>query len=172
MRVVQARVSWLKLLLNQLIHDISVHEAVEELHVYPIIKDRLQNGHTLMERGLKEHRKAKRTLVKLDDFSSSLKDTTTEWPEIVVHRLEKLKAILKTHIDFEEKTLFPELQHILTQDELVQLGRTLDNAKHHVPTRPHLKISDQPPLASVVYPVAGVADKMRDKSRSFPTTAK
>ena len=81
------------------INEIKPHFSDEEKYLFPI----LEPGNELVERALKEHRRIRRLFL------------DTKNPERALHRLEEE---LESHIRFEERVLFNEIQNVATPEEL------------------------------------------------------
>jgi len=97
---IKAYTEWFK------IHYLDPHFEAEEEHIFPV----LGNEHELVKRALKEHRRLKRL------FSQ---DTEVE---IALNNIEEE---LESHIRFEERVLFNEIQEIASAEQLA------DIEKHH-----------------------------------------
>tara|TARA_R110002012_G_scaffold26086_1_gene85387 strand:- start:1000 stop:1464 length:465 start_codon:yes stop_codon:yes gene_type:complete len=97
---IKAYTEWFK------IHYLDPHFEVEEEHIFPV----LGNDHELVKRALKEHRRLKRL------FSQ---DTEVE---IALNNIEEE---LDSHIRFEERVLFNEIQEVASAEQLA------DIEKHH-----------------------------------------
>lgn len=78
------------------------HFEVEEKYVFFI----LGNDHELVKRALAEHRKLKRLFKNENEVTKSL---------------GLIEELLETHIRFEERVLFNEIQKIATQKELEEM---------------------------------------------------
>ncbi|MGW1453586.1 hemerythrin domain-containing protein [Salegentibacter agarivorans] len=97
---IKAYTEWFK------IHYLDPHFEAEEKHIFPV----LGNEHELVKRALKEHRRLKRL------FSQ---DTEVE---IALNNIEEE---LDSHIRFEERVLFNEIQEVASAEQLA------DIEKHH-----------------------------------------
>lgn len=97
---IKAYTEWFK------IHYLDPHFEAEEEHIFPV----LGNDHELVKRALKEHRRLKRL------FSQ---DTEIE---IALNNIEEE---LDSHIRFEERVLFNEIQEVASAEQLA------DIEKHH-----------------------------------------
>ncbi|WP_339649461.1 hemerythrin domain-containing protein [uncultured Salegentibacter sp.] len=97
---IKAYTEWFK------IHYLDPHFEAEEEHIFPV----LGNEHELVKRALKEHRRLKRL------FSQ---DTEVE---IALNNIEEE---LDSHIRFEERVLFNEIQEVASAEQLA------DIEKHH-----------------------------------------
>ena len=82
------------------------HFELEEKYVFPI----LGNDHELVKKALSEHRKLRRLFEDSDDASKNL---------------GKIEENLESHIRFEERILFNEIQNTATPKELEEM-----EAKH------------------------------------------
>ena len=80
------------------------HFEMEETHIFPI----LNSDNELVKRGLAEHRRLKRLFEERED------DTKT---------LSKIEEELEKHIRFEERVLFPEIEKVATEAELLQIEK-------------------------------------------------
>lgn len=80
------------------------HFEIEETLIFPILKP----DHELIKRGLEEHRRLKRL------FTQTENDTKT---------LIKIEEELEQHIRFEERILFPEIQKVATDAQLLHVEK-------------------------------------------------
>lgn len=80
------------------------HFETEEKHIFPI----LEHDNELVKRALAEHRRLKRL------FSETETDPKT---------LSKIEEELEQHIRFEERILFPEIQKIATEEQLLHIEK-------------------------------------------------
>lgn len=87
--------------------EIKPHFKIEEMYVFPI----LQAGHPLVLRALMEHEQ----LEKLFDKKSYSQDNLLE-----------ISASLESHIRFEERILFTEIQRVATEEN----WQLLENHHH------------------------------------------
>jgi hemerythrin-like domain-containing protein len=79
------------------------HFETEELHVFSI----LEPNNELVKKALAEHRLLKR-LFEDDD---------------TIHALSKIEEVLDAHIRFEERILFPEIQQVATEMQLLDIEK-------------------------------------------------
>lgn len=80
------------------------HFELEETHIFPL----LGMEHELIQRGLVEHRLLKELFEDQENISKSL---------------SLIEEDLEQHIRFEERVLFPEIQKIATEDDLILIGK-------------------------------------------------
>jgi hypothetical protein len=78
------------------------HFKIEEEYIFPV----LGNHHHLVKRALLEHREIERFVLSETELYQSLKS---------------LEKILESHIRFEERILFNEIQSVATAEQLQQI---------------------------------------------------
>ena len=139
---------------EEIISKLSVHAAVEEQILYPMLRrvDPAQSG--LVDHGLDEHQEIKELLARADGQSA----TDPEVRQLFM----KVKSSVEEHVDEEESKVFPALRNHVDQAELTNLGEKMAKAKTMAPTHPHPNAPNTPPGNLVAGPLAAVADKVRD----------
>lgn len=145
-------------IIRQVVRELSVHAAVEEEAFYPAIKERHPRLRELVLRSLEEHRVAKWLLYELDKAKAD--------DERLLPKAEVLMENIRKHVDEEENDLFPAVQRVLPEEELAQLGLTLERLKKTSPTHPHPRAPDEPPGNLVAGIAAAALDAGRDLVRS------
>ncbi len=140
---------------NQIIRELSVHAAIEEEILYPVVREALPDGDELAQESLQEHHEAKQVLADLDGMSP-------DGPEFD-RRVGQLMKDIEHHVEEEEGEMFPKVQQALDEESLADIGRELEEAKKRAPTRPHAGAPDQPPGIKVAGPAAALIDRLRDK---------
>lgn len=80
------------------------HFDMEESHIFPI----LETNNKLVKLALAEHRRLNRL------FTESTNDARA---------LSKIEEELEQHIRFEERVLFPEIQKVATEAQLLQIEK-------------------------------------------------
>lgn len=141
-------------LVDEMIHELSVHAAIEEQVLYPFIRRELPDGEKLAEEGIREHQEVKELLADLEQFDP--RDAAFD------QRVGELIGDVRHHVDEEETEFFPKLREVASPDELVKLGRRLETAKKFAPTHPHPEAPTTPPGNVVAGAAAAVIDKARD----------
>jgi hemerythrin superfamily protein len=144
-------------LVQTIIQELSVHAAIEEQVLYPVMREALPDGDRLVEEALEEHKEAKEVLAELDgkgpddvDFGSKVRSLIQD---------------VRHHVEEEEGEMLPKLESSLSEDDLEDLGTKLEAAKHGAPTRPHPHAPTTPPANIAAGVVAGVVDRARDAAR-------
>ena len=143
---------------EDIIRKLSIHAAVEEQILYPVLRrvDPAQSG--LVDHSLDEHQEVKELLARADGRPAVD-------PE-VRQLFMKLKSSVEEHVQEEEKKLFPALRDHCDEAELMNLGETMAQAKSMAPTHPHPNAPNTPPGNLLPGPLAAVADKVRDFLRA------
>jgi hemerythrin superfamily protein len=139
---------------EQIIRELSIHAAVEEMILYPMIRKIDPKQNDLVDHSLEEHQEVKELLAKVDGRPAND-------PEIR-QVFATLKSSVEEHVAEEEGKLFPALRSHVKQDELMQLGEQMAKAKATAPTHPHPNAPNTPPGNIVAGPLAAMADKVRD----------
>ncbi|MFD1161673.1 hemerythrin domain-containing protein [Hwangdonia seohaensis] len=80
------------------------HFDMEEVHIFPI----LEQNNELIKKALADHRRIKRLFAETDDDAKTL---------------SKIEEELDKHIRFEERVLFPEIQKVATEVQMLQIEK-------------------------------------------------
>jgi hemerythrin superfamily protein len=134
-------------IVDKVIEHLSVHAVIEEEFVYPAARKAIEEATGLVLEALEEHHLVKVTLWELEKMAPT--------DERFDAKMTVLIESVRHHVEEEENELFPQIREAMTQEELDELGTTLENAKLTAPTRPHPLAPDTPPLNMIVgLPVA------------------
>jgi hemerythrin superfamily protein len=139
---------------EEIIKELSVHAAVEEMILYPMMRKVAPEEEGLVDHSLEEHQEVKELLAKVDGKPAN--------DAAVRQTFGKLKSSVEEHVSEEEGKLFPALRKHVKEDELMQMGEKMAKAKAMAPTHPHPKAPNTPPGNLVAGPFAALADKVRD----------
>lgn len=144
----------IKDLTDKIVHELSVHAAVEEQFVYPFLRAKVDNGDDMADESIDEHKQAKRLL----------SDLESQQPGSTEHRqtLSQLIAAVRHHVEEEENEMFPALRQAADDDTLERLGSVVEKAKGMVPTHPHPLVPGTATAQLVAGPWATIVDKTRD----------
>eukprot|EP00053_Salpingoeca_punica_P024658 m.14087 g.14087 ORF g.14087 m.14087 type:complete len:270 (-) comp7035_c0_seq2:29-838(-) len=146
--------------LDQLVHDLAVHTAVEELVFYPAIQRELGEQDAKLKAAvdslLEEHHAAKTVLDEL--YAMGPKD------ERFHGRAKVLADNVREHVQ-EEEQLFPELQRLWPLQRLRELCEEFVTAEQSAPTRPHPAMPDQGRFVASMQYVMAAFDKIKDSAR-------
>lgn len=141
-------------LTDKIVHELSVHAAVEEQFIYPFLRAKADNGDDMADESIEEHQQAKRLL----------SDLESQQPGSTEHRqtLDQLIAAVRHHVDEEENAVFPALRQATDEETLERLGSVVEKAKGMVPTHPHPLVPGTATAQLVTGPWATIVDKTRD----------
>ncbi len=143
-----------KNLVDHMIADLVRHSVAEEQFVYPVARDRIENGDDLADHEIAEHAGAERLMKELEPLDSS----DPQFEDILTRLIDDVRH----HIEDEERDLLPALRAHCTDGELRDLGRKVIVAKDDAPTRPHPGMPDKPPANLILDAGASIIDKVRD----------
>jgi hemerythrin superfamily protein len=132
----------------------SRHEAAEEAHFWPAVRERLPDGDRLADQAISQEQEGKKVLARLDKADA-------DDPEFE-GLLSEFIGAGRDHIAFEENKVWPGLRARLDEAEASELGDKIERAKQTGPTRPHPHIPAAPGVLKSAGPVAAAADRVRD----------
>jgi hemerythrin superfamily protein len=138
-------------LLSTMIEALSVHAAVEEQVVYPVMRT---DGEAKVRHAIADHQNVKERLADLEALAPL--------DPAVLPAVKVLADEVRAHVAEEENDLFPRLAQALDESALQEMGRAIEQARKTAPTRPHPEASDEPPANAVADVVAGAVDRVRD----------
>jgi hemerythrin superfamily protein len=138
---------------GDIVRELSIHAAIEEQVLYPVMRKALPDGETHVHQAIEEHQQVKETLAAIEKT-----DAAGEREPLLV----QLIGNVRHHVDEEETELFPKLQASVGRQELQELGAKLAAAKKMAPTHPHPHLPNTPPGNIVGGAAAALIDKARD----------
>lgn len=141
-------------LTRQIVHDLSVHAAVEEQFVYPLIRAKVDGGSAMADEAIDEHQEAKRLLADLEKLDAGSAEHGKA--------MEALIETIRHHVEEEEADVFPKLRDEVSASTLDKLGTLVEQAKKVVPTHPHPLVPGTATAQLVAGPWAATVDKVRD----------
>jgi hemerythrin-like domain-containing protein len=139
-------------LVEQATIELVKHSVAEEAEVYPAVKAKVSAAEA--ERAKAEHADAEAQMKRLERLQPDDPQFDSE--------LATLMAEVRQHVVEEETDVFPHMRQVLSDDELVELGKKVEAVKKLAPTRPHPSAPDGPPGDLVLGPLVGIFDRMRD----------
>jgi hemerythrin-like domain-containing protein len=143
-----------KKMVEQLVIEESRHEAAEEMHFWPTVRDRVPDGERLADTATSQEQEGKHVLDRLDKLDAS----DPEFEQLVATFIQAGRE----HISFEETQVWPVLRTALNTEEASELGDKIVEAKKTAPTRPHPHTPPAPGVLKAAGPVVGAADRARD----------
>lgn len=145
-----------KKMVQQLVIEESRHEAAEEMHFWPTVRDRLTDGDDLANQAIEQEQEGKEVLDRLDKLDADSQEFENLLAEFI--------SAGRTHIAFEEAHVWPGLRVALTTEEADNLGHKLEEAKESAPTRPHPKTPASPGVLKTAGPAVAATNRVRDKA--------
>ena len=139
---------------DQIVKELSIHDAIEREHLYPVVAERISSGEGTAEHSIDEHNQVASTLLDLDRASDATEQRT---------HLTTLIALVRTHVAEEENDIFPALRSALSAGELDDLGEVLAKSKASAPTRPHPHAPNMGAGTKLAGAASAPLDKLKDK---------
>jgi len=115
-------------LAQMMVAELSRHAAIEEALLYPAIREFVPNGDELTLHADEEHLEVKMLLAEIERMSP-------DDPQFV-QKVDEMIGDTRHHVSEEESEILPKLAESCTQDQLMELGRQLEEAKRTAPTSP------------------------------------
>ncbi|WP_406499515.1 hemerythrin domain-containing protein [Streptomyces sp. NBC_00846] len=143
-----------RVLANRLTAELVRHSVAEEMHLFPALRRNVRDGKGLAAEELDEHAQVEQLLKDLEGMHAN----DPQFDDTVA----QLKAEVTSHIDEEERDLFPKLAASCSPEKLDELGELVRRSKGTAPTRPHPLLPDTPPANKLLAPGAGLVDRVRD----------
>lgn len=143
--------------IEQLIKEVSKHEAAEEMQFWPAVREHLATGEALADQAIAQEQEGKRAL----DLLDKLDQATPEFDTLLADFIRSARE----HISYEETIVWPKLMKALSAQQAADLGQQVTRAKKAAPTRPHPGTPTSPGVLKGVGPVMGAADRLRDSAR-------
>lgn len=143
-----------KAIADELVVELSRHEVVEEMLLWPAVRDRADGGAELCAVALEQEATGKRLLNELVKTSAGNEEFDT-----LTHRVA---AMLREHISYEQNIVWPKLRLRLSAEEAAALGGQVERAKRRAPTRPHPHVPPNPGLLRRAGPAAALLDRARN----------
>ena len=150
----EARSADLTEVVGEVVRLLSVHAAMEEQLVYPVIRARVEGGGELADHAIEEHQQVKRALADIEKL-----DVGSDELDV---RMRQLIADVRGHVQQEEGELLPKLEAAVDAARLDQLGELMEKAKGLLPTHPHPWVPGTATAQLLAGPWASIADRMRD----------
>lgn len=144
-----------KRIADRVVRALSIHAAIEEQHVYPVLRRQLEDGEdSKVLVALEEHHAAKLALSEIEALPGA--------DERFDAKVHVLIESVRRHVREEERELLPALKRHLAAEHLRDLGEALQRAKDAAPTRPHPMAPDEPPGNLIANAGAAAMDRSRD----------
>lgn len=147
---------------RQVVHELSVHAAVEEQFVYPLVRVKLNRGGLAADHAIEEHAEVKQLLADLEKAEAGSAEHAS--------LMDKVASSVRHHVEEEENEVFPQLRDATDAATREKLGTVVDKAKAVVPTHPHPLVPGTATAQLVAGPWAGMVDKVRDLVGAGPSS--
>jgi hemerythrin superfamily protein len=111
--------------LAQVDREVKIHSQIEEEVFYPAFKDaaRTKEENKLFFEAKEEHHVVDMVLPEVSEGDN---------PRDFAGRAKVLKDLIEHHADEEEKQMFPKAKKLFRREELLELGRRLEERKRHL----------------------------------------
>ena len=139
-------------LAQEIVHDLSVHAAIEEQFFYPLVRMKI-DGPTA-DHAIEEHAEVKELLTEVEKHDAG----SAEHQEA----MEKIIESVRHHVEEEENDVFPVIRSTTDAGTLDRMGDVMAAAKKAVPTHPHPLVPGTATAQLVAGPWATMVDKVRD----------
>lgn len=143
---------------RQVVHDLSVHAAVEEQFVYPLVRVELEGA--AADHAIDEHQEIKQLLADLEKGEAGTAGHA--------QTMRKVASTVRHHVEEEEGSVFPRLRSETDEASREKLASIVDKAKGMVPTHPHPLVPGTATAQLVAGPWAAIIDKARDLAGAGP----
>src|SRR3954463_14834373 len=81
-------------LAKNIVHELSVHAAVEEQFVYPLIRKNVDGGDEMVDHAIEEHQEVKQLLADIEKLDAGNADFSS--------KMEKVISSVREHVEEEE----------------------------------------------------------------------
>ena len=140
-------------LVDQIIKELSVHAAIEEMVFYPATRELSDDVEDHVLESLEEHHVVKWVLSELDGMDPE--------HERFDAKVTVLIESVRHHVEEEEKEYFPKVRKLADRKLLTEMGDVMVSAKKVAPTHPHPRSPDEAP-ANMANLAVGLLDRIRD----------
>ncbi|MFD5466983.1 hemerythrin domain-containing protein [Kitasatospora sp. NPDC127059] len=150
-----------KELADQVTDQLVRHTRAEELHLYPLVRDRMADGPAVAERELADHRAVEALL-------QELRPTGVDSPHFD-RLVARLTEEVTRHAGDEDARLFPAVRAVTTEAELRELAARAREAKERSSGRPRHQPPTERPADRLPPPERPLVERLRDYvSRAEP----
>jgi hemerythrin superfamily protein len=133
---------------------LAVHETAEEMVVHPALRSVSDEGRRIADARIEEEKQAKRVLADLEKLGVDGSGFDALF--------EEFRTSVLQHAEAEESQAFPMLEAGVPADKLRQMAKAIRTAEKLAPTHPHPHGPSGAIGTTLVGPVVGLVDKVRD----------
>jgi hemerythrin superfamily protein len=112
----------------RIVHELTVHGALEEQVVYPAVADVLGTGGSLIDEAIDDHAEIKALVARLKGARG---EDAQELDD-----LRRLQLTVQQHVTIEEGEVFPAYRRLATDEALRELDASAADARGAAPTPP------------------------------------
>jgi hemerythrin superfamily protein len=141
-------------IIDEITRALSAHMDAEERELYPVLRESLAEGRSLMDDAVKEHNEARAILAELETADATSFDTDA--------KVATLRRAIEHHVSEEESDLFPQAQQSLGTRRLDEIATRIERAKLTAPEHPPSSASRNAPGVSVGGVLAAAADRVKN----------
>jgi hemerythrin superfamily protein len=150
-------------IVDRIVRELSAHMAAEERELYPVLRESIEDGRSLMNDAAKEHAEARGLLAEL----RGLEEGSFEMDA----KVATLRGAIAHHVKDEEGTIFPRAERSLGNEALGKLGTRIARAKKSAPQQPSRSAAKSSPGVSVSGVASAAVDPVGRVLRSAPSRA-
>ena len=148
---------------QEIIEELSVHAAIEEQLIYPVLRARGERAEEAVLNALEEHHAVKLVLKELDELSAD--------HERYEAKMHVVCESVEGHIEEEESKLLPRLE-ALDPDDRRMLAESMAKMKQSASRHPHPEAADTPPTGLIAGLIARLSDSSKDVVRTLTNADK
>lgn len=139
---------------QQLVIRESGHEAVEEMHLWPAVRDQVEGGNRLADFAIEQETLGKEALQAL----SRLTPGDAAFDET----FKRVAKAIKEHVAFEQEQVWPEVTGAIGRAQRKRLGDKAAHDERHAPTRPHPSTPADPKVLGTAGRLTALVDRAAD----------
>lgn len=143
-------------LVERVIIEESKHEAMEEAHFWPVVRELADGGDELADHAIEQETAGKKLLARLE----STKPDDPDFERLVREFIDDARE----HVEFEETRVWPALRRTITAEHARELGEAISAGKEDAPTHPHPHTPPKPGVLKTAGKAAAKADRAWDKA--------
>lgn len=140
---------------EEIIEELSVHAAIEEQLVYPLLRAAGGKRGDEVLIALEEHHAIKLVLAELDNMNADAERYTA--------KMHVVREAIEAHVREEEEQQLPRLERLLDPQRAEDMVEAMRLMKAAVPNHPHPLAPDEPPGNLV----AAILSKMSDSGKDL-----
>lgn len=130
------------------------HAVAEEQHLYPALREYLDDGDELADEELDEHGEMEQAMRYMERLNADDPELRPAFDELV--------DMVTQHVQEEEAEALPRLRRACPPATLLELGARMDAARRNAPAPPPPSVRDTAPMTGGLEPGAGLIDRVRD----------